>query len=706
MIRIRDRQVEDCVSIRDNLHAFYKDHFGKTLRFAAGQQECASEALDRLLDHIQTVDGNYRYPNQVSCSNPLCPDPNIAAGDMDLGKLHTIFAKDRVEEMICTQYEHLDPTYVHSCQVTPQQIRDEFERLDNSEHFIIARRFPYSATDSHEQSYQKLIAKYKALDDNGIQIQRIGNAIPTIQVNKIQDPQQFLIFAATRNPLDPKETYPTEVLTIDGQQYVIRSIVVHEGHDPRDGHYKSFVFSNNRWYEVNDFCRIKELQGEKPWPKLGTIYFYEKLGENEPVPIPVEEANYLPPAVQEYVKQPTTSTTSTTTKNKNAVVHQDVDLENVLEQLKEIHRQGIDKLNVGESNVSNLTPENPVLQQGLLMLENFKKDFQRTDPCVMCNESWFTNFTVNEKNGMCNRCEGLAKKNLSTFGEANQMVPGPVPQCIKDLTYVELCAIKMAQPCMNVYCRKGGKTGLVGHTITYEQKVQELAKELPLAGEDMPFCILQKDGQTPKEFTVRPHLLREALEYLIKHSQPYKHVKISERNLQTYVDSNGVVEGIPVLNYDFDYDQEVEQEDMENINERDMVKEADLGGDVAAPQSMVQMQTCTTNIRDIIDKAIRAKEKKDLNTPKFAYPERSTKPLSEFAQFYYAMCYPNIFPDGNGDYNMVRFIFSVILGEFSFNINFSLIFQPRTGDTPNFKDWVQHIIRQHDGRALEDPVFV
>ena len=671
MIRIRDGQVQDCVSLRDNLHAFYGDHFGNPddpayeVRFKAGEQESACEAMEMLLQHIQTVDGNYRYPNQVKCSNPLCPDPNIHAGEQELGKLHTLVPKGTVEEMINTEEENLDVDYIHFCQVTPQQIRDEFERLDNSEHFIISRRFPYSATDSHKESYQKLLAKYKALDDNGIDgIERIGQAIPTKQVNKIQDTRDFFAFACARNPLAPRETYPTEVLTIDGHQYVIRATVNHIGFGSlKTGHYTCCVFSNNRWYEVNDWRSIRELKGNNDrWPKHGTIYFYEKLGDNEPAPLPLNDTQYLPPAVQQYDKQPTTTSTKTTmAKPQTAVVHEEVDLENVLEQLKDIHRKGIDNLNVGMSNVySNLTPDNPALKQGLVMMENLKEDFQRSDPCVICNESWFTNFTINETNGTCGRCEGLAKKNLYTFGHENDMVPGPIPPCMKDLTYVEECAIKMAQPCMNVYCRKGGKTGLVGHTITYEQRVQDLVNELPHPGENMPFIILQKEGQIPKEFTVRPHVLRECLEHLVKHSLAYKNIIISEKNLQRYEESNGLVEGIPVLNYDFDYDNEVEQEDMENINERDKVKEADLGGDVAAPQSMVPLQTCTTNIRELLDKAIRAKNKDDLSAPKFAYPARGTKPLSEFTQFYYSMCHPKMFPDGRGDYNMVRLLINVI----------------------------------------------
>ena len=460
-----------------------------------------------------------------------------------------------------------------------------------------------------------------------------------------EDAGDFLLISPARDAQNPVEIYPSESLTIHDQNYVIRSSVNQKGPTPADCHYTTSVFSNNRWYTVNDYSIIKEMSGQEPWPKFSTFYLYEKMGENEPLPIPIKDAQYLPPSVRQTVR----STAKATVPQE-----EDIDLENVLEEIKEIHRMGIENLNNNISNIHNLTPDNPVLKQGMVMLEKLQNDYKRSDPCLICNESWFCNIQINEKNGMCSRCEGLAKKNLYTFGEANDMIPGPIPQCFEDLTYVEECAIKLAQPCMNVYCRQGGKTGLVGHTITYEQNIQSIVDELPHLPKDLPFIVLQKEGQTPKQLSVRPHKLKECLEYLVANSDAYQHVKISEANLQHYVDSQGQIEGIPILHYDFDnYHQDEEELDEEPFNERDRLLEKDLGGDVAAPRSMVPLQTNSKSIRDLLDKAIKASGKDDLKVPAFAYPEMSKKPLSEFGPDYYAKCHPKMFPTGKGDYNRV-----------------------------------------------------
>lgn len=153
--------------------------------------------------------------------------------------------------------------------------------------------------------------------------------------------------------------------------------------------------------------------------------------------------------------------------------------------------------------------------------------------------------------------------------------------------------------------------------------------------------------------------MRAALEYLIENNEAYKHITISENNIQHYVDSNGQVEGIPTLDYDFDYHSEVDNmvDDEDDLfNERDKVLEKDLKGDVAAPRSMVPMETCTANLKEILDKAFKANGKEDLQAPTFAFPETSKKPLSEFSPRYYAKCFPKLFPNGDGDYNLVSYL--------------------------------------------------
>ena len=392
-------------SLRENLSNFH-GFIGNYPRFEKGRQNDAGEAVGTLLEYVKNADGNSWYLDKKSCS--FCSDP-IGPQNPTKGLTHNLTPKATVKEMISSETQVLDPEYIHHCQ----------DNLGNK-----------------------------------------AKAVPIIETRKIVDAGDFLVISSARDPRNPIETYPTEVLTINDKKYVIRSAINHHGATPKSGHYTASVFSNNRWYYVDDYEIIREMSGPTPYPKLSTFYFYEKMEENEIEPIPVKDAEFLPPSVRQPRKVINASRSS---KASVKIQGLDVDFEKVSEEIKEIHRQGIQNLNNDVSNSSNLTPDNPALKQGMVMMENLEQNYKRpTDPCVICHESWFSNFEINQRNGMCHRCEGLAKKGLYTFGESNQMVPCEIPQCLKDLTYIEECCIKLAQPVFNIYCRQGGKTGLVG----------------------------------------------------------------------------------------------------------------------------------------------------------------------------------------------------------------------------------------------------
>ena len=188
------------------------------------------------------------------------------------------------------------------------------------------------------------------------------------------------------------------------------------------------------------------------------------------------------------------------------------------------------------------------------------------------------------------------------------MIPGEIPECLKKLTYVEECCIKLAQPVSHIYCRKGGKTGMVGHTISFERNVQSIADVLPRLPQDLPFIVLETDGKKPIEFSVRPQVLREALEYLKANNEAYQHIVISNDNIDHYEQSQGKVVGLRSMKRDWDPLAE-EEDDEDPINEREKVLEEDLAGDVPKPSSMAPLQTNTKNIDDILNEAFRAQDK-------------------------------------------------------------------------------------------------
>ena len=297
--------------------------------------------------------------------------------------------------------------------------------------------------------------------------------IPITETCTITEAKDFLTILAKRDPAQPEtqqDIYPSEKILINGKRYQIRSVITHYGNTLNSGHYNTAVFNQNRWFMVNDFDTISEFKCGNRYPKKGLFFIYEIMEDTDPDPLVVKDITYLPPLVNE------------SNKGKKArIPHEIVNKETIKENIRtmlNIHSNGLNELNHGRTNSINLTPDNPALVHGLKMFEKLKKTYIRGKPCKICQESWF-GLHVNQQNGMCSRCERLAKQQKYTFGKGNSMVPSEIPDCLSDLTYIEQCAIKIANPFFSVYCRRGGKTGMVGHTITYERDVQGLATILP-----------------------------------------------------------------------------------------------------------------------------------------------------------------------------------------------------------------------------------
>jgi hypothetical protein len=62
------------------------------------------------------------------------------------------------------------------------------------------------------------------------------------------------------------------------------------------------------------------------------------------------------------------------------------------------------------------------------------------------------------------------------FSEENDKDPGEHPDCLRIVNSVEVAAISRIFPVLSIYKLKGGATALKGHSISFEQDVQEFAK--------------------------------------------------------------------------------------------------------------------------------------------------------------------------------------------------------------------------------------
>ena len=330
-MRLRNGDIGHAEDLRNQLYTQF-GQVGNYLRFERGRQNDAGEAVDVLVGQLKNLDGKYALLEKRQCS--ACKnDLNVNPASSIPGHIHNLTPKESVGKMVKTSTEQLDADFVHICRVSRAKILKEIKSLDSGEYGDITKeKSAYDPADStkkllkyvHQQYdamrerkivfepirtsatrdeviaevkkldegphasketlYQVLRKKYEALreaqkKDNSITFRTIGIAAGVTESMEIDRAGDFLVISAARDPRNPIETYPTEVLTINEKDYVIRSTINHIGNDPQSGHYTASVYSNNKWYKIDDDT-ITEMKGRKPWPKLSTFYFYEKMQEN------------------------------------------------------------------------------------------------------------------------------------------------------------------------------------------------------------------------------------------------------------------------------------------------------------------------------------------------------------------------------------------------------------------------------------------
>ena len=142
-----------------------------------------------------------------------------------------------------------------------------------------------------------------------------------------------------------------------------------------------------------------------------------------------------------------------------------------IKKLKEIHRNGIEELNAGGSNVSDLCMDNPVVKLAKRFEEIMKENFQEPKTCVTCQAAAY-DLTIGPQTKMCDRCARESRdfkkkdpeRGFCTFSADNFMIPSAVPEELQDLSFAEECAIKLACPLIHVYSRKG-QTAIKGNCI-------------------------------------------------------------------------------------------------------------------------------------------------------------------------------------------------------------------------------------------------
>ena len=341
---------------------------------------------------------------------------------------------------------------------------------------------------------------------------------------------------------------------------------------------------------------------------------------------------------------------------------------------------------------------NPIYKANLKS-DHILKNLKLSETCNICKECWY-DLHIGKRNQLCTRCANekkrMKKQNKTfQFSSENNMHPDKVPDEIKDLSFIELAAIRLIQPMFHVIQTKGGGLKMRGHCIAFEQDIPEFVTRLPHTPEKLPVLILRtRNEKNPKQFKANGQKIKAALRWLKEHNRFYSHIHIDEDALQRYPE-NDYVDGIP---------QEVSnetgpQKDACNpsmINEIDEINEVlrsdmNISEDLPAPESTIQknyskptvlesMQKTAENITIAGDSASRNETS---DNQEFLFPQLSKNAVSEFIEGFFTMCYPELFPTGVGDITL-----------------------PCKGKKSSELHWLRHLIRFHDRRFSLHPTFV
>lgn len=170
--------------------------------------------------------------------------------------------------------------------------------------------------------------------------------------------------------------------------------------------------------------------------------------------------------------------------------------------------------------------------------------------CNNCNQS-FPNLVT--KRGLCNQCN----KNPFTLTAKNNIDPGPVPDELTDLTYIEQMLIAQVHPIVSVFGLKGGQYAHKGNVINFKQDIASYISKLPVHPKDLPSTLVfRKDTKHGiAEFRVRSSRIHKALIWLKENNIYYRHIEISLENLALLPEDNDItpmLQSIEIPNNELD----------------------------------------------------------------------------------------------------------------------------------------------------------
>ena len=99
---------------------------------------------------------------------------------------------------------------------------------------------------------------------------------------------------------------------------------------------------------------------------------------------------------------------------------------------------------------------------------------------------------VRDQLNVCERCH-RDKDTPKLLSCENNAIPGPVPDCLSNLTEVEEMLIAQIMPMMQTYVLPYGQCGYRGHVLNLPQDVQSVATALPRTAKSVGVIVVRRN---------------------------------------------------------------------------------------------------------------------------------------------------------------------------------------------------------------------
>ncbi|EXU95902.1 AAA ATPase, helitron and PIF1-like helicase domain protein [Metarhizium robertsii] len=319
-----------------------------------------------------------------------------------------------------------------------------------------------------------------------------------------------------------------------------------------------------------------------------------------------------------------------------------------------------------------------------------KLDNDQMEYCSRCRECWFQ--MEIDYDGICSRCYRKDEKRGPDepyfFSAENQLDFGPVPARLPEHTPTEESLIARVHVHVNIMLVRGQQYKYRGHVVHFLREVGLVYNQLPLLPRELNTVLLRPANtsshanlsrQFTRQFRVRRQAVMIWLDYLRHHHPGYRCIVIDDERLSQLPEDGNVEDAIP--------QSQVEAADVGP--EEDQEAEPELE-DAAAVPDLLAKDTELDALRSIVAGEPEANARPPLATGpqgqaqhELRFPNIRHAPINEFNRSHalLSLAFPCLFPDGRADF-----------------------VEPRLRSI-EYKDYIEHAMRWHDGRFARHPTF-